>query len=134
MDDRRPSDIHPFKSQGAGELKKASVEVSDLRANQARYKAISRYGNVLAHSVDMLREIVSTHVPKDHPQRQLASDVLEISGNAISGICGAAAAGVIGHAVFERHLAFARDDRYQVMKLEDLKKTRAALGPVDSAA
>ena len=132
-DDRRPSDIHPLKSQGAGELKKASVEVADLRAMQARFKAVSRYGNVLAHSVDMLREIVSAHVPKDHPQRQLASDVLEISGNAVSGICGAAAAGVIGHAVYERHMAFSRDDRHQVMSLDDLKKARAALGPVDSS-
>ena len=94
---------------------------------------MSQYSNVMAHCVDILHQLLGAHVPRDHDHRQLANDVLEVLRSAISGNSGAAAAGVIGHAVFERHVAFSRDDRYEAVSLPAHLKSKAALQAVDSS-
>ena len=95
-------------------------------------KRLNQTANVQAYSLDILRRILSEHVPSSHAHRALATSVLEILGESISSVAADSASSVINHQAFERHMAFFREDRLWAQKLLPRDRAVSRIQPVDS--
>ena len=132
-EDKQPRDYLPLKVENTKTPKTFTCDLSDARDILSRNLKISKRVNVELHMNDYFSAVVSKAFPADSADRKSHEDMLRMWRLNLSDLACLTTANVVSHQIYERHMAFDRDTRGEILKLPALVKSKFCMLPSDSS-
>ena len=127
----QPKQLDPLRVLDGKMPEKVVIKRADLLSVRNRLQKVGQFANVAAHGLQVLQKLCADHIPDG--ERSLAEDTVKMTKDALEGVCGLSAAGVVNHTIWERQLAMKHDSRYQLTdQLPELERARIRVRPIDS--
>ena len=133
--DKMPQEHHPLNSRSGKLPEEVTVLMKDLREVNNKFRNTGRLLNVLAHTNDMLFELLKDALQPDADTasiKQAGNDVFDVSRQALSRAMLVSCGAMYSHTIYERRLAFEMDSTLGPNVLPELQKARLCASTIDS--